>query len=459
MSWEAPGYVAQELLGFGASGEVWRGRDTTTGEVVALKRLRVGRAAAEHDGLRREAALLSAFHHPHVVRLRVALCTRDGLVLVLDHAAGGSLGHLLARRGCLPPGQVAALLAPIGHALAAAHAVGLVHGDISGGNILLDEAGRPLLADLGTARLLGEAGAQVSGTPGFLDPAAAGGRPLTPRSDVYALGALAVITMAGPAAAADPAGAAQTLVGPQPLVRLLQQMLALDPTARPSAAEVAEQMDRCAEGPFVADGLAPEGVSSLALTHAAQLADQPAEPGRHRSAGAGAPRAQGRRIALRVGAAVLALLAAAVIGFRWGGGQPGQQPARAVVVPKQSWAQVWAGLDARRANAFAEADATLLNQVYLPDCPALPTDLRAVRNLATQQRHAIGVRHQISSLVLESAKGDTATLLVVDRMSGYQVRDGADHLVAQALPRGDRRLRARLVRTEQGWRIAALAAG
>src|SRR5215218_7390429 len=134
MTWNVPGFVAEELIGFGASGEVWRARDVATDEVVALKRLRVGQRPEEHQRLGCEAALLSAFAHPHVVGLRGAIATAEGLVLVLDHAAGGSLASLIARRDRCTPGEVVGIVVAVAEALAAAHELGLAHGDVSPGN-------------------------------------------------------------------------------------------------------------------------------------------------------------------------------------------------------------------------------------------------------------------------------------------------------------------------------------
>jgi serine/threonine protein kinase len=123
--WRIPGYVADELIGFGAVGEVWRGRDLVSGEVVALKRLRV----PDDDGharLRREAALLAALDHPHLLRLRDTVRTDDRWVLVLDYAAGSSLASLLLDRGRLRPGEVVTALSPLAAALGRVVAGGLV---------------------------------------------------------------------------------------------------------------------------------------------------------------------------------------------------------------------------------------------------------------------------------------------------------------------------------------------
>lgn len=460
MTWEVPGYATEELLGCGGSGEVWRARAAVTGEVVALKRLRAGRDPAEHDRLRREAALLAAFEHPHVVRLHGMLSTPGGPVLVLDYAEGGSLAALVSQRGPCSPGELTGLLAPIAGALATAHDVGLVHGDLSAGNILLDADGRALLADLGTARLVGEYGGVVHGTAGFIDPAVSGGAAPGPASDVYGLAAVAVFALTGTCGLSDPAAAVSGLALPEPLAQVLRAALQADPAARPSAAGLA---DGLLFGPPVlvqGVGIAAIGAAATALTHAVEGGQRTPVPapaaGRHRSTAM-----RGWRVVIRTAAAVILVVAAAVAGLIWGGAAPGQQPAGAAATrgpsaAPQSWTRVWADLDARRARAFITADAMLLGEVYLPGCPALPVDLTAVRSLAARHAHATGVEHQVVSVRAESVTAGSVTLLVVDRLRGYDIRDAAGRVLASSPPRGERTLRAVLVHTPRGWRIARL---
>src|ERR671926_261864 len=88
----------------------------------------------------REAALLGALDPPHLVRLHevVHQPRRGGpprVALVLDLLAGGSLAAVLDRRGRLRPGEVVTALAPVAAALAHAHDRGVVHGDLSPGNV------------------------------------------------------------------------------------------------------------------------------------------------------------------------------------------------------------------------------------------------------------------------------------------------------------------------------------
>ena len=96
--------------------------------------------------------MLAGVQHPHVVRLRGVHGVDDALVLVLDLAPGGSLARLLATRGTLSPGEVVTLGVPLAQALAAVHAQGLVHGDVTPANVLFAADGRPLLGRPGRRR-------------------------------------------------------------------------------------------------------------------------------------------------------------------------------------------------------------------------------------------------------------------------------------------------------------------
>lgn len=473
VTWQADGYRAEELIGVGRTGEVWRGREIATGEAVALKRVAADRHPAQDaelrreaaDDLRREAAVLSALSHPNLLRIRGAVSDADGLVLVLDHAAGGSVAELLARRGALPAGEVVTLLAPIADALAAAHSAGLVHGDVSAANVLLTGEGWPLLADLGTAALLAEEPRPALGTPGYLDPAVVAGRPATPASDVYALAALAAYALTGRAVGTDPAAAVAGLSGTHPLGSILRSSLQADPEHRPSARSLAGRM--WAAAPALPLGLAAgdpaRDASPPALTHAAHPRIAAPAPGTGVSAGrhrtpATRPAAGRRRALTQTVVGVLVLVVAGGAGLAWGSSSA--TPAGAIGArPPTSWPQVWSSLDQRRELAFATADATLLGQVYLPECPALAADLQVLRALAGRHARATGVRHEHAQVRVEAATAATATLLVVDQLQSYEVRDVVGRLIARRPPQRERRLRVRLARTTNGWRIAALSRG
>ncbi|MFN2517456.1 MAG: serine/threonine protein kinase, partial [Jatrophihabitantaceae bacterium] len=226
----------------------------STGEPVALKRIALGPAVPMRT-LHTEAAVLAALDHPHLVRLHELVPTGDAIVLVLDLAAGGTLAELVHARGRITPGEVITTLAPVGAAVAYAHSAGVVHGDVSPSNVLFTEAGMPLLADLGVARLLGE-NTPVRSTPAFIDPAVAAGCVPGPQSDVFMLGAVTLHALTGcsvwtgntptevlAAAALGETADLDALLAavdvPQAMRAVLSRALSLEPAQRGSAAEFA----------------------------------------------------------------------------------------------------------------------------------------------------------------------------------------------------------------------------
>ena len=249
-----PGYTLEALLGRGGSGEVWRAVPRRGGEPVAVKVL----VAGDPERQAREAALLGELDHPHLVRLIevVHQPQRGGatrVALVLELLPGGSLAALLGRRGRLRPGEVVTAIAPVAAALAHAHGNGVVHGDLSPGNIVFTAEGRPVLTDLGVARVLGEAAA-AEVTPPYVDPTVARGGASGPASDVFGVAAAAFHALTGiaPWNAATPADtlavAAAGLLpdlgelapdAPPELVAVISRGLAADPHDRGSAAAFA----------------------------------------------------------------------------------------------------------------------------------------------------------------------------------------------------------------------------
>src|SRR3954451_3595065 len=189
------GYVVEQRIGRGASGDVWRARAAGSGAPVALKRIW---AAGEDDRQRActEAALLRTLDHPNLIRLHAVVPTADAVVLVLDLADGGALADLLGARGRLAPGEVITAVAPVAAALAYLHEAGVVHGDVSPGNVLFTKAGVPLLADVGVARLIGADDA-VRATPAYVDPTVAVGHLPGPPSDVFMLAGVALHALTG----------------------------------------------------------------------------------------------------------------------------------------------------------------------------------------------------------------------------------------------------------------------
>jgi serine/threonine protein kinase len=181
-----------EQVGRGAMGVVWKARDNGRGKIVAIKMLRdlhvddpeyVQRFAREVD-------LASSVRSPHVVRVRGFGAGKEGPYLVLEFVAGRSLRARLVDDGPFPPAEARDLLAQIAEALAAVHAVGIVHRDVKASNVLLTEDGVAKLTDFGIARDSGTKGlthvGSLVGTPAYMAPEG----PVDARSDLYSLGVL-----------------------------------------------------------------------------------------------------------------------------------------------------------------------------------------------------------------------------------------------------------------------------
>jgi eukaryotic-like serine/threonine-protein kinase len=201
-----------EVLGRGGMGEVYRAIDAADGSTVAIKTLRSDRGGA--DLLRRfykEARLLAEVNNPYVANL-LEVNEADGLpYLVLEFVGGKSLGQHLSKGRSFEERSALTVLADVARALVDAHQRGIVHRDIKPDNILfvaLPGAGPELphvkLSDFGLARHVVQsesldvtrAGAVV-GTPLYLAPEQCRGEPVSPRTDIYAMGATLFHMLAG----------------------------------------------------------------------------------------------------------------------------------------------------------------------------------------------------------------------------------------------------------------------
>ena len=140
---EVDGYDV--LAPLGDSGRCWRALCLADGRRVVLRRCVA--AAPLLGEVRRRAAVWGSVPGGGVVPVRDVAQVGADLVIVTELAAGGGFDVLLSRRPKLSPGQVVTLVVGVGETLAAAHERGLVHGRISAATVVLDDDGRPLLAD------------------------------------------------------------------------------------------------------------------------------------------------------------------------------------------------------------------------------------------------------------------------------------------------------------------------
>ena len=265
---DVPGYDVGRLLGRGGTAAVWLATEHGTQRDVALKCFSAAgpvgdpqrerrHAVDAEEAVRREVRILSALEHDHLVKAHDVVRVRygnggSGLALVLDHAAGGSLAGLVAARGSLTPGEVVTSLTPIAQALAYLHANGLTHGDVSPGNVLFTAHGKPLLADLGVARMLVDPrDASEAGTDGFRDPAPVDAvrAGLQPERDVYSVAALGWFCLTGRAPERESHRPPLPLLVPTvpaELAEALEAGLCGDRRRRPTAGELAEAILRSA---------------------------------------------------------------------------------------------------------------------------------------------------------------------------------------------------------------------
>lgn len=192
--------------GAGGAGTVYRARDLTTGDRVALKVLRSSMDAGAERFLR-EAETLARLGHPSVVRYVAHGVTEDGEpFLAMEWLEGRDLRRHLAEEG-LTIAQSVALCALVADALAAVHAAGVLHRDVKPSNIFLvgpagDRADEVKLIDFGLVRLeevsrsLTRTGVAV-GTPGYMSPEQAAGHAVDARTDIFALGVVLYEMAAG----------------------------------------------------------------------------------------------------------------------------------------------------------------------------------------------------------------------------------------------------------------------
>jgi eukaryotic-like serine/threonine-protein kinase len=489
------GYVVDELIGFGGTGEVWRALDNGSGETVALKRLR-NRGTTATERLRREAALLATVAGPHVIGVRGVIVEGDEAVLVMDYAAGGSLAAVLGARERLPAPEVVTILAPIASALAAAHARGLVHGDLTPANILFTADGRPLLADFGVAQALGAARDIVEGTVDFLDPAIVAGSPLVGASDVFALGAIGFTALAGQplwGRGTPDQIQARASIGVRPsldelapdvppaLVAAIEAALRLEPDERPDARSFANAVLRaCAAAPVglaVTPTFAPAPMTQQVIPRPVIDAIERDQVGFDIDADL-QPRPTWRRhllpwrryLVMWV-TACLTLMASAGLGLALGrhGGSPDPMLNRApetlptasmAALPNPSSNLTWEILVSRleflRTQAFAHGDATELAAVYAPRAAAYATDKSTLSSLASRGLRARGFAATVERVSAESGTRTTERLRVVDRLSGYDLVDASGKVVGHGAARPARAFTMQVSNASGRWRVTAI---
>ena len=196
-------YIIVAPLGAGGMGEVFRASDPRLGREIAIKVLPHGVAddAERLARFQREARVVAALNHPHIVTI-YSVDEDDGVhFLTMELVEGQALDRLIPDSG-LAVEQIVEIAGALADALAAAHEKGIIHRDLKPANVMVSREGRVKVLDFGLAKDVRDSGVNdttvtsmnqtrvgvVLGTPAYMSPEQTSGRPLDHRTDIFSLG-------------------------------------------------------------------------------------------------------------------------------------------------------------------------------------------------------------------------------------------------------------------------------
>jgi eukaryotic-like serine/threonine-protein kinase len=210
-------YQIIEKLGEGGMGVVYKARDTHLDRFVALKLLPPEKVAdaSRKAHFVREAKAASALNHPNIVTIYDIASDAATDFIAMEFVAGRTLEQRIGRKG-MPLNEALKIAVQMADALARAHGAGIVHRDLKPSNVMVDEHDLVKVLDFGLAKLTEmveapedaptltlkptmprtEAG-MIVGTPAYMSPEQAEGKPLDARSDIFSFGAVLYEMLAG----------------------------------------------------------------------------------------------------------------------------------------------------------------------------------------------------------------------------------------------------------------------
>ncbi len=268
-------YRLKERIGRGGMGEVWIATHAGLRRDVALKMLRPGTEHSEYfvQRFELEVAATTRLTHPNTVRVFDYGVTDDGIwYYAMELLEGCNLAELIDRECRLPLTRALHIGQQLARALAEAHEQGIVHRDVKPENVFITRAGNEpdfvKVLDFGIAKLTDATGTptltatgSIFGTPAFMSPEAAAGRPSDARSDIYSFGAVLFFMLTGRPpfesespgelmmlhiSAEAPAVAEHGATVPDPVDALVRRCLAKSPDDRfANASELASALDTC----------------------------------------------------------------------------------------------------------------------------------------------------------------------------------------------------------------------
>ncbi|NUO50303.1 MAG: serine/threonine protein kinase [Polyangiaceae bacterium] len=254
-------YTVMRVIGEGGMGIVYEAVERLTGRRVALKVLHSNLARSEDARQRffNEMRIMAGLEHPNIVRSLASREIEGKLVMVLEYLEGKTLRDVITSTGPMAPERAVSIACSILWALAAAHErpTPIVHRDLKPENVMIKDDGSVRVMDFGIAKVLAEdahvtRASQTVGTVLYMSPEQAESRPVTPKTDLYAVGLLLYEMLDGKALFDGPSivgilrdhcetpppplrGEIRQAIGPD-LERLLLELLEKSPESRPADA-------------------------------------------------------------------------------------------------------------------------------------------------------------------------------------------------------------------------------
>jgi serine/threonine protein kinase len=251
-------------------GTVWSGYDEVLHRNVAIKELRVppgvpeGEMVAMRERMMREARTLGGLSHPNVITLYDVVDVGGDPYVVMELLPSRNLSEVIGDQGRLSMGQAATVGLAMSSALQAAHRANITHRDVKPGNVLVAHDGRIKLTDFGIARKRDDTAMTqtglVLGSPAYIAPEVAAGRPVTPAADLWGLGAtlFAAVEARSPYDVdGDPVKTVTAVVHDDvprvavsgPLADVIGSLMVKDPDQRMSLADVKRRLRPLLEDP------------------------------------------------------------------------------------------------------------------------------------------------------------------------------------------------------------------
>jgi len=189
-------YEILEELGKGGMGEVYRVKDQTLEEEMALKIIKPEIAA--HQGIiarfKNELKIARKIAHKHVCKMYDLNQENETPYITMEYVKGEDLKNLIRVKGRLTQEEAVTIAEQVCEGLTGAHELGVIHRDLKPQNIMIDEKGNAKIMDFGIARSIEAQGVTHSGvmigTPDYMSPEQAEGEEADERSDIYALGVI-----------------------------------------------------------------------------------------------------------------------------------------------------------------------------------------------------------------------------------------------------------------------------